>query len=171
MATVGIGAALFPFEFGQRELSAFMWPADVPLATMTTLGAPSYWALLFSTAILIPAIAFATERSATRTLPVRTQPPVAVWIPITLATLLSSYCLYKLAAAGGLTMHEVWDRSVCYVEKMERRTELMRLLGNRYYAFAYSSLPIIGSFLLAKAVMRKDRVALMGFGAVSIVLV
>jgi len=68
-------------------------------------------------------------------------------------------------------MHEVWDRSVCYVEKMERRTELMRLLGNRYYAFAYSSLPIIGSFLLAKAVMRKDRVALMGFGAVSIVLV
>jgi len=68
-------------------------------------------------------------------------------------------------------MHEVWDRSVCYVEKMERRVELTRLLGNRYYAFAYSSLPIIGSFLLAKAVMRKDRIALLGFGAVSIVLV
>ena len=59
------------------------------------------------------------------------------------------------------------DRSICSQEKLLRRIELFGLLGNRYYAFAYSSLPIVGCYLLAQGITQRNALAVMGWAILS----
>lgn len=81
-----------------------------------------------------------------------------------------AYCIIKLALAGGLTAHEFFDRMACYQEKIERRAELTHLLGNQYYSFAYSSLPIISCYLLARRLLLRDRIAGAAFVLLSAII-
>lgn len=171
VATTGLGAALFPFQFGREQLAAFLYPEPVPFSWMITLGSPLYWTLLLSMIVLPPAAAFASEKIAARIAPSIRPIAIPTWIPLALAGAMSSYCIYKLAMAGALSAHEAWDRSVCYEGKILRRVALFDLLGTRYYSFTYSSLPILGSYLLAQGVVRKDRVALIGFWIFSALII
>jgi hypothetical protein len=170
LATTGLGAAIIPTSFGQQQLAAFMYPESVPFSSLTTMGTPIYWFVLFSIILVVPPVALATEASFRRLAPESKSILIPTWIPVVLAGLISAFCLYKLAAAGGLTAHEVWDRSVYFETRMQRRTELFSLLNNHYYSFCYSSLPILGSFLLAKFVLNKDRLAGIAFVVVSVLL-
>lgn len=170
IATTGLGAALIATAPGQQALVDFMYPEAVPLSWMTTIGTPLYWSVLLSLVVVVPTIALLTERICRRAAPTVRIPDSPRWIPLGIAGLLSAFCIYKLAMAGGLTAHELWDRSVCFSEKMERRAELFGLLGNRYYSFCYSSLPVLASFLLAKYILYKDRIAGIGFVSLSILL-
>lgn len=170
LATTGLGAAIIPTSFGQQQLAAFMYPESVPFSSLTTMGTPMYWFVLFSIILVVPPVALATEASFRRLAPESKSIFIPTWIPVVLAGLISAFCLYKLAAAGGLTAHEVWDRGACFEAKMQRRAELFQLLGNRYYSFCYSSLPILGSFLLAKFVLNNDRLAGATFVCISILL-
>lgn len=170
LATTGLGAAIIPTSFGQQQLAAFMYPESVPFSSLTTMGTTMYWFVLFSIILVVPPVALATEASFRRLAPESKSIFIPTWIPVVLAGLISAFCLYKLAAAGGLTAHEVWDRGACFEAKMQRRTELFQLLGNRYYSFCYSSLPILGSFLLAKFVLNNDRLAGATFVCISILL-
>ena len=72
VATTGIGAALFPFRFGQEQLLEYLYPQPVPLEWMTTLGSPLYWMLLLAMIVVTPAAAYAAERATRR--PVRRPP-------------------------------------------------------------------------------------------------
>src|SRR5258705_9393033 len=49
----------------------------------------------------------------------------------------------------------------------KNRVELFELLGTRYYCFAYSSLPILGCYLLAQGIRQRDTLSLLGFAGVS----
>ena len=133
---------------------------DVPLPWMTTLGSLVYWTLLLSLIVVTPVVALATERATANRLPTVDTP---LWIPLAIAAVLLTYCFTKLALAGGLTAQEALDRSVCYEQKIERRVELMKMLGNHYYSFAYSSLPIVACYLLARSLLQKDRIAGVAF--------
>lgn len=137
---------------------------DAPLSWMTTLGTPLYWTLLLSMVIVTPIVALATERAIANRLPAVDVP---LWIPLALAAAMLTYCFTKLALAGGLTAQEALDRSVCYEQKIERRVALMKLLGNHYYSLVYSSLPIVACYLLARSLLRKDRIAGAAFLALS----
>lgn len=170
-ATTLVGAALFTTEFGREQLQAFMSPEPVPFDWMTTIGSPLYWALLLSLAVIPPLSAIATARIAGHFLTNRATSDIPTWIAVALAAVLVAFCIYTLAEANALTAHEMWDRTVCFAQKMERRVELIKLMGNRYYAFAYSSLPILSSFLLAKGVLQKDRLALGAFFVLSFILI
>ncbi|QOG20473.1 hypothetical protein [Bradyrhizobium sp. SEMIA] len=171
LGTTGIGAALFPTAFGQARLQEFMGGASnpVPLSWMTTLGSPLYWSLLASMVVITPAVAIASARTWKGISPPNVDIPV--WIPIALASAMVAYCAFKLALAGGLTAHEMFDRTVCYEGKIERRAELINLLGNRYYSFAYSSLPIIACYLLARLILLRDRIAGAAFFFLSLIIV
>jgi hypothetical protein len=170
LATTGVGAAIIPTSFGQQQLAAFMYPESVPFSSLTTMGTPIYWFILVSIIFIVPAVALATESSFRKWAPTPKPIFIPTWIPVVLAGLMLAFCIYKLATAGALTAHEVWDRSVSFEEKMQRRTELFKLLNNHYYSFCYSSLPILGSFLLAKFVLNKDLLAGVTFVAVSLLL-
>lgn len=170
LATTGVGAAIIPTSFGHQQLAAFMYPESVPFSSLTTMGTPIYWLVLFSIIFIVPPAALATEASFRRLAPKSKSIFIPTWIPVVFAGLISAFCIYKLALAGGLTAHEVWDHGVCFEAKMQRRTELFQLLGNRYYSFCYSSLPILGSFLLAKFVLNNDRLAGATFVGISILL-
>ncbi len=169
-ATTAIGAALFTTEFGRNQLQIFIGPEPVPFGWMTTLGSPLYWALLLSLVVIAPIVALATERTAGRFLPERIAVDIPTWVPIIISAFLVAWCIYKLATAGALSGHELWDRSITFSQKMERRAELARLLGNQYYAFVYSSLPILASFLPAKVGLQADRLALGAFFILSATL-
>jgi hypothetical protein len=168
VGTTGIGAALFTTAFGQAHLQAFLG-AENSLPFSSTLGSPLYWWLLLSMIVITPAVALASERAwHGRQLVAKTIP---IWIPITLASLMVAYCATKLALAGGLTAHEAFDRTVCYEGKIERRAELIQLLGNKYYSLIYSSLPIVACYLLARRLLLRDRVAGAAFVILSIIIV
>jgi hypothetical protein len=163
LATTGLGAAFFTFQFGREQLAAHLWPLHVPFDRMTLLGSPIYWALLLSMIVLTPAAAIATERAFSPIAGRIKFPDIPTWVVLSLAAALSAFCIYRLTIAGALSASEAWDRSVCYVDKILRRVELFGLLGNRYYCFAYSSLPILSCYLLAQGITRNDRVALLGW--------
>jgi len=167
VATTGIGASLFPFQFGRDQLVAFSYPQQVPLDWMTSLGSPLYWSLLFSMVVIAPLAAFLAEHFARQMISMQRRPDIAVWIPIAVAAAMAAFCIYKLAMAEALSAHELWDRSICSHEKLLRRIELYGLLGNRYYAFAYSSLPIVGCYLLAQGITQRNAPALIGWATVS----
>ena len=59
---------------------------------------------------------------------------------------------------------------MCYEGKILRRVELIGTLGNLFYCFVYSSLPMLGCYLLARGIREKDRTALAACGAVSILI-
>jgi len=120
--------------------------------------------------VIAPIVALLTERAVGRFFTERTAIDVPTWVAVVISAFLVAWCVYKLAAAGALSAQELWDRSVAFSQRMERRVELIRLLGNQYYAFAYSSLPILASFLLAKAVLQRDRVAFAAFCILSAIL-
>ncbi len=71
--------------------------------------------------------------------------------------------------AGGLSAAEVW--AICNDVRIIRRVELINLLGTRFYGFAYSSLPMIGCYLLAQGILRKDRLALFSCAIVSVLII
>lgn len=169
LATTGFGAALFTTEIGKEQLGAFIG-GDVPFGWMSTIGTPVYWTLLLSLVILVPPFAIAANLAASRFFP---RPPafdVPLWVPVLLFSALAGFCIYQLADAGGLTAREAWDHSICYTGKIERRAALLKLLGNTYYNFAYSSLPILGCFVLAKAILQRSRAALVVFFLLSAVI-
>lgn len=167
VATTGIGAALFPFRFGQEQLLEYLYPQPVPLEWMTTLGSPLYWMLLLAMIVVTPAAAYAAERATRRAVPTISRPAIPTWLPIALAAAMATFCVYKLAEAEALSVHELWDRTYCFRGRVHRRVELFDLLGMKYYAVVYSSLPIVGCYLLARGVTQKDRTALYGFAGVS----
>jgi len=160
-------AALFPFQFGREQLAAFFYPEPVPFAWMTTLGSPLYWALLLSMIVLAPVAALIANRALTPLSAALRAPEIPTWLPIVLAAGMSAFCIYKLVMAGALTASEAWDRSICYEGRILRRVELFSLLGTRYYCFAYSSLPMLGCYLLVQGFKRKDHAALIGCGVLS----
>jgi hypothetical protein len=137
---------------------------------MTTLGSPLYWGILLSLAVIAPIVALLTEQTARHFFTEHTPIDVPTWVAVVISAFLVAWCVYKLAPAGALSAHELWDRSVTFSQRMERRVELIRLLGNQYYAFAYSSLPILASFLLAKVVLQKDQLAFGAFCILSAIL-
>jgi hypothetical protein len=169
-ATTGLGAALFATEFGRNEFQLFMGPDPIPFDWMTTLGSPLYWTLLLSLIVIAPVAALISARSASLLLPTPTAVEIPTWIPIAMSVVMVGWCIYKLAMADALSLHDLLDPSVPYSQKMERRAELIGLLGNRYYAFAYSSLPVLTLFLLSKSILQKDRLAAAAFWILSIVL-
>ena len=167
MTTTGIGAAIFPFQFGREQLAAFLYPQPVQLDWMTSLGSPFYWALLLAMLVVTPITAFVTERATRRAISNVRLPDIPTWIPMALAGAMVAFCIYKLARADALSAYEMWDRSFCYRGRVLRRVELFELLGTRHYCFAYSSLPILGCYLLAQGIRQRDTLALLGFAGVS----
>lgn len=163
IATTGLGAALFTTPFGRRHLAEFLYPEVVPFDWFTTLGSTTYWAILLSLLIVVPLAATVTHTALERISRPSLKIEIPIWIPLLLVAVFSSFCIYKLAAAEALSAQEFWDRSVCFDDKIRRRTELFSLLGNRYYAFCYSSLPILSSYLLSRFILHKDRIAGFGF--------
>ncbi|MBR0741389.1 hypothetical protein JQ581_31105 [Bradyrhizobium liaoningense] len=136
---------------------------------MTTLGSPTYWLLFLLTLVVLPIAAIATEKvfaSATFSFP----DEVPLWIPLALAGAMIAFCIHKLAQAGGLSASEAWDQSLCYEDKILRRVELFELLGNKYYSFVYSSLPIVGCYLLARGLLRHEKVALGACATLSLMI-
>lgn len=168
-ATTGLGAALFVTDFGKDQLALFLASGapDIPV-----IGGAVYWSLLLSLVLIVAPVAILVDRSLphNRTGKIMTI-DIPTWVPIAIGGAMVTFCVIKLAMAGGLTMHEVWNRSVCFPQKMERRAELIRLLGNRYYSFTYSSLPILSCFLLARAMLQKDLAAWIAFPIFSLVLI
>lgn len=168
IATSG-AAALIPFPVGQEQLGQLFFPQEVPYAWMTTLGSPTYWLLFLLTLVVLPIAAIATEKVfASATLSFSDEVPL--WIPLVLAGAMIAFCVYRLAQAGGLSASEAWDQSLCYEEKILRRVELFRLLGNKYYSFVYSSLPIIGCYLLARGLLKREKVSLGACAALSVIV-
>lgn len=163
IGTTGLGAALFTTPFGQRHLAEFLHPEAVPFDWLATLGSTTYWAILLSLLVVVPVAAIATNAALGRIFQSSPRIEIPTWIPLLLVAAFSSFCIYKLAEAGALSAQEFWDRSVCFEDKMRRRTELFTLLGNRYYAFCYSSLPILSSYLLSRLILHKDGLAGLGF--------
>ena len=135
--------------------------------SMTTLGSPLYWMLLLAMIVVTPAAAYAAERATRRAVPTISRPAIPTWLPIALAAAMATFCVYKLAEAEALSVRELWDRTYCFRGRVHRRVELFDLLGMKYYAVVYSSLPIVGCYLLAWGVTQKDRTALYGFAGVS----
>lgn len=170
-ATTGLGAVLFTTGFGRDQLQIFMDAHRVPFEAMTTLGSPLYWVLLLSLAVITPIVALVTELAAVHFVAERTPVDIPTWMPIAISAILVAWCSYKLAEGGALIPYDLLDRSVDFSEKMQRRVELMNLLGNQYYGFAYSSLPVIASFLLAKGILQKDRLAFGAFWILSAIMV
>jgi hypothetical protein len=162
VATTGIGAMIFTTDLGRGQLDIFLG-RKIDYSEMPVIGSAFYWAMLASLIIISVPVALLTERGCTARFTFRKPIDIPTWIPVALGLGLVTFCFAKLAMAGGLSAHEAWDRSVCYGAKIERRAELIAVLGNRYYSFAYSSIPIVCSFLLAKAIMRSDRFALATF--------
>jgi len=54
-----------------------------------------------------------SERVVSRVVTLRKLPDIPAWVPITLAAIISAFCIYKLAMAGALSASEAWDGSVC----------------------------------------------------------
>ncbi|MDE2376685.1 hypothetical protein [Bradyrhizobium sp.] len=167
LATSG-GAALIPFKFGQDQLRLFFFPRAIQFEWMTTLGRPIYWLLFLLTIVVLPVAAIVTEKgmgSVTLLFP-----ELPLWIPLLLAGAMIAFCVFKLAQAGGLSASEAWDPRLCYEDKILRRVELFRLLGNRYYSFVYSSLPIIGCYLLARGLIGREMASIVAFIVVSSII-
>lgn len=165
VATSG-AAALIPFAFGQDQLRFFFFPRAIPFEWMTTLGSPIYWLLFLLTIVVLPVVAIVTERGlgfATLSFP----DELPLWIPLVLAGAMIAFCVFKLAQAGGLSASEAWDPRLCYEDKILRRVELFKLLGNRYYSFVYSSLPIVGCYLLARGLIGREMASIVAFVVVS----
>lgn len=169
VATSG-SAAFFPFEFGQDQLRRFFFPQAVPIDWMTTLGSPAYWFLFLLTLVILPVTAIATERAVSSTA-IALPEEIPLWIPLALAGAMIAFCIFRLGQAGGLTASQAWDRSLCYDEKILRRVELFKLLGNQYYSFVYSSLPIIGCYLLARGLLRRQVVCIVASGIVGLITI
>ena len=170
LGTTGIGAAIATTGFGRAQLQEFFSVSPVPFDWLKTLGSPLYWTLLLQPILIVPVVALVAERATERLAPSLALPDLPTWIAVGLASLFAAFCIYKLAEAGGLSAHEAWDRSFCYQQQITRRVELMQLLGNRFYAFAYSSLPVVAFFLLAKGILQKSRSALFAFAVLSAII-
>jgi len=167
--TTSGAAALIPFPVGQEQLHQLFSPQEVPYAWMTTLGSATYWFLFLLTLVALPIAAIATEKvfgSATLSF----ADEVPLWIPLALAGAMIAFCIYRLAQAGGLSASEAWDQSLCYEDKILRRVELFELLGNKYYSFLYSSLPIVGCYLLARGLLKRERVSLGACAVLSLIV-
>jgi hypothetical protein len=169
--TTGIGAAIFPFQFGREQAAAISEMSTISLDKLHTLGSLLYWCLLLSFVIVVPAAAFVAERLTRQVAPSIRIPEIPTWIPILVAAAMSAFCVYKLAMAGALTVGEIWDRSICFEGKMVRRYQLFDLLGNRYYSFAFSSLPVIACYLLARWMKQRDMLALAGSVVLSALII
>jgi hypothetical protein len=171
LVTTGFGAALFTSQIGREQLAAHLYPQPVPIEWMTTLGSPLYWYLLLSMILIAPIAAFAAERATARFASSVKFPEMPTWIPLTIAAGMSGYCIYKLAMAGGLSAREAWDNSVCYDAKILRRVQLFGQLGTRFYCFVYSGLPMIGCYLLAQGIKKKDALAYAGCAGISALVI
>ncbi|MET4040511.1 hypothetical protein ABIC03_002202 [Bradyrhizobium sp. RT6a] len=168
IATSG-AAALIPFSFGQEQLRLLFFPQEVPYAWMTTLGSATYWLLFLLTLVIVPIAAIATEKifaSATVSFP----DEVPLWIPLVLSGAMIAFCVHRLAQAGGLSASAAWDQSLCYQDKILRRVELFKLLGNHYFSFVYSSLPIVACYLLARGLLTREKIALGACAGVSLIV-
>lgn len=166
VATSGFGAALFASKFGQEQLAASLWPETINFDP-AILGSPWYWTILLSLMVIVPITALVVGSVVGRFAPNLAMPKIPIGIPIALAALMTTYCIYKLVAAGALSAQEAWDRSVCYDGKILRRVELIGLLGNYFYGMVYSSLPVLGCYFLARGVMEKDRISLIACAILS----
>ncbi|MGL9620802.1 hypothetical protein QRQ56_22570 [Bradyrhizobium sp. U531] len=162
-------AALIPFPVGQEQLGLLFFPEKVPYAWMTSLGSVTYWFLFLLTPVVVPIAAIATER-AFSSAGISFSDEVPLWIPLALAGAMIAFCVYKLAQAGGLSASEAWNQSMCYEQKILRRVELFKLLGNKYYSFVYSSLPIVGCYLLARGLLKREKLSLGACAALSLVV-
>lgn len=159
IGTTGLGAAFFPSEFGESQLAAFLWPESIGFDT-SVLGSATYWLILLSIVLITPAVALLSGSVASKVTQRIVFPQIPLIVPITLAGIMAAFCAYKLAGAGALSALDAFDRSTCYDEKILRRGELIGLLGNRFYSFAYSSLPILGCYFLARGVREKDLISI-----------
>ncbi|APG10537.1 hypothetical protein BKD09_19610 [Bradyrhizobium japonicum] len=167
--TTSGAAALIPFPLGQEQLGQLFFPQEVPYAWMTTLGSATYWLLFLLTLVALPIAAIVTEKvfsSATLSF----SDEIPLWIPLVLAGAMIAFCIWRLAQAGGLSASEAWDQSLCYEEKILRRVELFNLLSNKYYSFVYSSLPIVGCYLLARGLLKRENVSLGACAALSLIV-
>jgi hypothetical protein len=107
------------------------------------------------------------------TRPIRTivlQAEAPRWLLFALVGALTAFCLYKLAATGTM-IPSMLDSSLCFQERIERRAELIGLLGSPFYSVIYSALPITGSIFLADYLQSKNRLSLVGFGTCVAVLI
>ncbi|AHY53067.1 hypothetical protein [Bradyrhizobium japonicum] len=166
--TTGLGAALFPFDFGREQLAAFFYPQPLDFAVLPTLGSSLYWTLLVSF-VLAPLSAMTAYRFGAAALAPRPS-EVPLTIPVALAVAMAAFCIYKLGAAHALDARTAWDRSLCYEAKILRRVELIGLLGTPFYGFVYSALPILGCYFLARTVKLRERMALVACIIVSLIV-
>jgi hypothetical protein len=158
VVTIAIGATLLPFSFGQHQFAALV---ALPLERMPTLGSPLYWFLLALMLVVAPATAMGVESYARKLLP-PIRPRIPLSLPLSLGAAMVVWCIYRLELIDALSLAPVWDRSTCYEEKIIRRMALISHLGTRYYCFIYSSLPVLGSYLLARGIKEKNRPAFLG---------
>ncbi len=85
-----------------------------------------------------------------------------LWPPSTalLLILLTAYCAYKLWLSEALIPLSAIDPKICIEEKIQRRVELINLLGNNVYKVLYTAVPILVALTLADAIQRKKRSSL-----------
>lgn len=172
-ATTVFGATLLLTPFGARHFQYFM--GTDAIRHMGTIGSPFYWALLLMPFCVVPLGAVIGQRLTGRVLGIRGKHRLLdyVWLPgaAVLLALGTLYCVYKLRPLGGLVPIGAIDAAVCVEEKIVRRAELIRDLGNRPYFFLNGVLPVLSALFLAQFLERGDRVALALYGLCAVIAV
>jgi hypothetical protein len=171
IGTSVLGAAFLLTEFGQSQAKIFL-PSFEP-AQMRTFGSALYLAVLLAPVLVVPAFALIGLRAGDNA--VRYIGKFKIADPSTgmlyaLMVVFSGWCFYKVVATGYPIPELLIDRSKGCDARIVRRIELFTQFRYVFYAFVYSTLPLISTLFLVKAIRGRQVADFIGFG-VSFVLI